>query len=198
MCFHCLTFTLFVNVNIWAFCHICVHWCMSIEKKIVERCDCCDSYRLLLAEHFPLRMKMNCRPWTDAPLVICHSVNHAVKANCVVGKSIVSGTLLDKAFTRVGGWNESCNKETDAERSVNKSFVNAANSSAENTEPEMRGDEEVVMSSWAKEERLMKWFECLEVEKGKIWTHNQRPWNQTQSYSMSVHLDWFKNLSLYG
>lgn len=61
---------------------------------------------------FSLRMKMNCRPWTDAPLVICHSVNHAVKANCVVGKSIVSGTLLDKAFTRVGGWNESCNKET--------------------------------------------------------------------------------------
>lgn len=83
-------------------------------------------------------------------------------------------------------------KKPDAERSVNKSFVNAANSSAENTEPEMRGDEEVVMSSWAKEERLMKWFECLEVEKGKIWTHNQRPWNQMQSYSTSVHLDWFK------
>ncbi len=69
---------------------------------------------------------------------------------------------------------------------------------SENAVPEMRGDEEAVMSSWVKEEQLMKWLECLEVQKGKIWAHNQRRWNQMQSYSMSAYLHWFKNSASSG
>lgn len=58
----------------------------------------------------------------------------------------------DNKFAQVGGWNEKvATKEPDAESSVNMVFVAAENSSAlENSEPEMRGDKEVVMSSWAK------------------------------------------------
>lgn len=135
----------------------------------------------------------------DASWVICHFINHAAIANSAVGKSIVRGTLsdsTDKKFTQVGGWNESCNKETRCwEKCKHGLCCSSKFISTENAEPEMRGDEEVVMSSWAKEEGLMKWLECLEVEKGKIWAHNQRPWNQMQSYSMASYLHWCKKNS---
>lgn len=42
----------------------------------------------------------------DAPLVICHFINHAVKANCVVCKSIVSGTFVrqHRQGVHMSGW----------------------------------------------------------------------------------------------
>lgn len=89
-------------------------------------------------------------------------------------------------------------KKPDADRSINKRFVATANSSALKMQSKEERDEEVVMSSWAKEERLMKLLECFEVEKDKIWAHYQEPWSQMQSLRMSAYLHLFKNSASSG
>lgn len=54
--------------------------------------------------------------------------------------------------------------KADAGRHVNKAFVAAADSSAGKMQRRRwEEDEEVLMSSWAKEGRLMKWWRGSEV-----------------------------------
>lgn len=87
-------------------------------------------------------------------------------------------------------WIGSCCKGTRCSDKCKQALCRSSKkfTSTWNAESEMRADKKkkkkkVVRSSWAKEERLMKWL----AEEGEICAHNQRLWNRMQSLSMYAY-----------
>lgn len=132
-------------------------------------------------------MQINQRPWTGAPVAICHFINHAARANSVFGKinSLWDFIRQCRQEVHTSGWLKwKLQKRNQMLRDCQQLLCCSSKFiSTENTAPEMRGDEEVVMSSWSKRRAADEMIRVFLSRERRDTAHNQRPWNQAQSHS---------------